>query len=283
MNAIVVSHNGMGDNFHMIGALNYLSTFYKKVYLLCKDKYYKNVSLFFDENSNISCIPFDSKNEIISIMNIINNKFTDKKNDIFVCGGHKRYLNKFKRVKNNLLINDIELHKNEKILYNINCSQINNNNYKFIIDFYYDMNLNLNHYFKYYKIPSVNEAHILYEQIKQFNIVFIQLKSSCGKSLNIENLKTRCLNDDNTIIICNDINVYPNDEKYKIKKQLAEKFVYNKIINYVEIIKNAKEIYLVDSCFIGLVLPLFKTNNLKVDKDKLQIILRNNVNNSIIL
>ena len=282
MDAVIVSHNGMGDNFYMIGALNYIATFYKNVYLLCYDKYYNNVSLFFDENSNIACIPFDSKNEVISIITILNDKFNNTNMDIFVCGAHKGHSNKFKRIQNKEFKNDIELHKNDDVLYDLNCSQINNNNYHFIIDFYIDLNFNLNHFFKYYKIPSTKESYKLYEQIKHFNIIFIQLKSSCGKSLNIEKLKERCLNNDNTLIICNDINLYPNDEKYQTKKILADKFVYNKIINYVEVIKNAKEIYLIDSCFIGIVLPLFKTNQLKVEKDKIQIILRDSAINNVI-
>ena len=82
MDAVIVSHNGMGDNFYMIGALNYIATFYKNVYLLCYDKYYNNVSLFFDENSNIACIPFDSKNEVISIITILNDKFNNTNMDI---------------------------------------------------------------------------------------------------------------------------------------------------------------------------------------------------------
>ena len=127
-----------------------------------------------------------------------------------------------------------------------------------------------------------NKDELCEKDWDEYTRKFIQLKSSCGKSLNIEKLKERCLNNDNTLIICNDINLYPNDEKYQTKKILADKFVYNKIINYVEVIKNAKEIYLIDSCFIGIVLPLFKTNQLKVEKDKIQIILRDSAINNVI-
>lgn len=279
MEAVLVSHNGIGDNFYMLGALNYMSIFYKTVYLLCKDKYYNNVSLFFDEKSNISCIPFDSNEEETEIKRILNDKFNNTDSDIFVCGVHP---SNFRRVQNKNFKNDIELHKNDEVLYDLNCSQINNNNYNFIIGFYHDLNLNLNYFFKYYKVPLTEESLNLYEQIKHYSIIFIQLKSSCGRYLNIEKLKERSLEEENTIIICNDINLYPNYEKYNTKRVLADKFVCNKIINYIEVIKQAKEIYLIDSCFIGVVLPLLKTNQLKVDRDKIQIILREHASNYVI-
>ena len=41
------------------------------------------------------------------------------------------------------------------------------------------------------------------------------------------------------------------------------RYKLNKIVYYVDIIKNSNEIYLIDSCFLGLVLPYIKMNKLK--------------------
>ena len=58
----------------------------------------------------------------------------------------------------------------------------------------------------------IDESVKLYNSIKQYNIIFIQLTSSCGKSLNISNLLQKYLNDENTILICNDRNLYSTNE-----------------------------------------------------------------------
>ena len=50
----------------------------------------------------------------------------------------------------------------------------------------------------------------------------------------------------------------------------------NKLIYYVDVIKNSDEIYIIDSCFTGIILPFVKTNKLKTNK--VQIILREEVN-----
>jgi hypothetical protein len=70
INVYLVSHNGLGDNLFMIGALRFLLNFYDKIYFLCKNKYYNDIKLFF-ENSNIVCVPFDENNEYQSIKSMI--------------------------------------------------------------------------------------------------------------------------------------------------------------------------------------------------------------------
>jgi hypothetical protein len=49
-------------------------------------------------------------------------------------------------------------------------------------------------------------------------------------------------------------------------------FVYNKIVHYIKTILNSDEIYIIDSCFTGVVLPFVKMGQLKTDK--VRIILR---------
>jgi hypothetical protein len=79
---------------------------------------------------------------------------------------------------------------------------------------------------------------------------------------------------DNTIIICNDENIYNSldCEKYGEQKTLADNFVRTKLLNYMTAIINAHEIYIIDSCFVGIVLPLLKTT--KLTSSTVRIILR---------
>lgn len=272
MNAYIVSHNGLGDNLFMIGAINFIKQFYDNVFLLCKDNYYENVKLFFDVSSNVKCLAFDNKNEKISIKKIIDNVMKDDKNDIFVSGSfQKSYLKS--RITNQHFLKTPKIDKN----YKINLSTLNSSNYSFIDCFYKDIGLNLTYFFDYFDIPSSCKSKNLYETIKSFNIIFIQYKSSDNKTLKIDNLLDKYLDDMNTILICNDINLYPINHKYH---SLADKYIMLKIVDYVDIIKNCNEIYMIDSCFTGLVLPFSKTNKLKATK--IEIIERRRVNNYIL-
>lgn len=273
MDVYLVSHNGMGDNLFMIGALNFVKQFYKNVYFLCKNKYYENIKLFFDNKSNIICLPFDENHEFANIQKILNrDKYMNKNIDIMVCGGcHKSYLKS--KITNTDFLNHTRINKN----YTIDYHPLTSENYSFIENFYKDINLNLTYFYEYYYLPDNDISKQLYNNVSKYYLVFIQATSSTGQVLNISNLTNKYINDDNVLLICSDTNLYNKDnEKYNI----AQNFVFNNLINYVDIIKNSDEIYLIDSCFLGIILPLLKTNQLKT-KD-VRIILRADVDKYIL-
>ena len=92
-------------------------------------------------------------------------------------------------------------------------------------------------------------------------IVFIQNKCSDGRRLNIEKLILNNIENENTILLCNDENLY---ETSSSNHDIANLFVKSSLLtNYIETIKNASEIYIIDSAFTGIILPLLKTNKLK--------------------
>lgn len=267
MNAYIISHNGLGDNLYMVGAINYIKQFYKKIYFICKKKYYNNVKLFFSKDSNINYICFEN-NETTALKNIVDKVYDDLKNDIFICGIAHKKLQKKRRIKNSKFLNQ-QIIENK---YSIDIDYINNKNYSFIINFYEDMKLNFHYFVKYFDLPYYKKSTYMLNSISEYYKIFIQLKCSSGKSLNINNLLNKYLNDDKVFLICNDINLYP---KNHTKHKLAQSFIYQKIVYYIDIIKNSDEIYIIDSCFVGLVLPLKKNNKLKANTIK--IILRDHV------
>ena len=279
MIAYLISHNGIGDNLYMIGALNFIKQFYENVYFLCKKKNYDNVKLFFNKSSNIICLPFDCSNrhnrynEIKKILN--DEKYSNNNIDIFICGHHKSKLQS--KIKNKNLLNYKIIDKK----YTLDWDYIDTNLYEFINNFYKDINLNLTYFYEYYHLPTTNKSKQLFTSISNYYLIFIQYKCSNGITLNVSNLIEKHINNDNSILICNDKNMYPNDHK---KYTLAQKFVYNKneikIVDYLDTIKNSDEIYLIDSCFVGIVLPLLKTNKLKTKKVK--IIIRSDVDKYIL-
>jgi len=202
--------------------------------------------------------------EYEDINKIISEKYNDEKNDIFVCGLHKRYLTT--KITNQKLLDEAIVDTN----YTIDWDTLTSENYSFIEDFYKDINLNLTHFFEYFTIDSTRKSRKMYESVSDYYIVFIQSNTSNEASLNMTHLIEKYIDDDKVLLLCNDRNIY-SDKKSK-KYELARQFVYNKLVYYIDVIKNSDEIYLIDSCFIGIVLPLLKTNKLKTDK--VRIILR---------
>ncbi len=258
MNALLTSHNGLGDNLFMIGALHYLLKFYTNVFFICKKKYYENIKLFFN-TPNIICIFFDdTKNEWREINNIIIKCYPIM--DVFVCGEGKRIFKS--KITNHKFLTHKVINNNDIIKYDT----LDPENYKFIEDFYKDAKLNLTIFYDYFKLPNTNESKNLYNSVKKYYLVFIQSTSSCGKCLNITNLLKKYLNDDNTLLICNDKNLYDkNNDKFINKHDLCKPFVLNNIINYVDLIENCNEIYIIDSCFTGIMLPFIKQKKLKAN------------------
>lgn len=244
--AYILSHNGLGDNITMIGAINFLLLHYNNIYLLCKDKYESNVKLLINK-PNVFVIPFDHRNEKNSCKNIITNVHSNDNTDIFICGQHKSYLKS--KITNPSILN---YNKNNK--YNVK--------WKHIKTFYQDMNLDLSIYYEYFNINSTTKSLELYQQIKDINIIFCHTQSSNRTISLSENIKTY-INDNKYIIICANENVYNKNHAHF---EVANKFVNIPVAEYIDVIKNACEIFIIDSCFSCIVHPLSVSNKLNTQK-----------------
>lgn len=270
MEAYFVSNNGLGDNIYSIGALRYLLKFYNKIYFICSDRYIHLVKDFFIDTENIICVPFDSTNQIKSCKKIMN-KYRDT-HDILVSGWHKRFIKS--KVTNKKFLKARKLLTSGK--YYICHDTINKRNYGFIAEFYKHNGLNLRIFFEYFHLPKTDESKQLYDSVKDYKIIFLQTTSSNGKKLHIKDLCKKNILDSNTIMISNDENLYdsieePNEEIIK-KRELCQKFIRTNLTYYLDTIINSSEIYIIDSCFVGIVLPLLKTNKLMANN--VRIILR---------
>jgi len=271
MNAYLLSHNGLGDNLFMIGAVRFLLQYYENIYFLCKDKYYKEVKLFYKNIKNVILISINSKEEISSCKKIIN-KSVYENNDVLISGFiHKKYLKS--KITNTKLLKRIP----EKKRYTIDFDTLTKSNYSFIENFYLDINLDLNIYFEYFNLPVTRKSKSYYNCLSKYDkIIFIHSEAS-NKKLNFTNLYKKNVMKKNTIMVCVNNNVYESTKK--LNKYQEEKFnlcnniIYIPLIYYLDIIKNCNEIYIIDSCFTGIVLPLLKTNKLRASK--VRIIERN--------
>tara|TARA_R110001606_G_scaffold70151_3_gene160443 strand:- start:705 stop:1568 length:864 start_codon:yes stop_codon:yes gene_type:complete len=274
-NTLLISQNGLGDNLFMVGALNYLLHFYQYVFFLCKHKYYSNVIEFFPQtlSKRIFVIPFNENRESEQLFHIATHNKSTK--DLLICGCHKTYIKS--QITNTNYLASIAHREVQK--YEI-VKSMNLDGYDFIENFYKDIKLNLNHFVDYFTLPETQESIKLYNSIKQYKIIFTQIKSSTGHILDINNIIKKYKDNDEYIIICNDKNIYKQssssctfgevrDGKGEKKSALAQKFVLNKIINYYTTILNSYKIKIIDSCFTGIVLPLHLGNKLKTKDVKI--------------
>jgi len=243
MNAYLLSHTGLGDNITMISAIRFLGKFYQKIYFLCKDCHQENVRLFF--NDSVTVIPFDKNHEFLQCYQIINK--ASAKDDILICGYHKRYI--ASRITNSKLL---EYKKNNE----------HTTPYSFIKDFYDDAGLDLYIYYYYFDISSTELSCKLYEQVKNYKIAFFHTQAS-NIEINLEHIMSTFAQNSEYIVICANKNVYKDtDEKHAI----ASQYVNIKIAYYIDIIKSANVIHVVDSCFSCIVSPLQYTKSLKASE-----------------
>lgn len=242
-NCYFISHLGLGDNITMIGAVRYLTSFYKKIYVIVKDIYFENVALIYSDNPNIVLMKVKYNDEHPDIHNLIQK--SDVNDDVFASGFHKKYLritNEFLNLQKN-----VEKNKNYSFVYD------------FIKDFYSDINLDFQTYYDFFNIPENDKTHELYNKISDCKIVFVHTKSS-NKEIDVN------INDyiDNHeyIIICPNKNMYPNNND---KHDLANSYLNLYVAEFITIIKNANVIKVIDSCFSCILVPLMKNNKLKTN------------------
>jgi hypothetical protein len=251
--AYILSHNGLGDNITMIGAIRFLSNYYETIYFLCKDKYESNVKLFFADLKVVT-VSFDSRDERNSCTNIINNaKQQHEDIDVFICGGcHTCYLTS--KVTHPSLLS---YKKNDKSY---------TSKFDHIQKFYYDAGLDLSIYFEFFDISSSNESKALYKELESYKVAFFHTQAS-NEEVDLSEIYNRYKNEKDYIVICANKNVYDvSNPEQKEKHAIAEKYINIPIAHYIDIIKNANSIHVVDSCFSCIVYPLMVTNKLKASE-----------------
>jgi hypothetical protein len=251
--AYILSHNGLGDNITMIGAIRFLSNYYETLYFLCKDKYESNVKLFF-EDLQVVTVPFDSKDEINSCTIIINNiKQNHKEFDIFICGGcNTSYLTSI--VTHPSLLS----YKKDDKGYTVRFNHIE--------QFYSDAGLDLSIYFEFFDISSSNESKTLYKNLESYKVAFFHTQAS-NEEMDLSEMYNYYKNKKDWIVICANKNIYDaSDNEQKEKHKISEKYINIPIAHYIDIIKNANCIHVVDSCFCCIVYPFMVTRKLKASR-----------------
>ena len=269
-NVYLLSHNGLGDNVAMNGAVHFLTIYYDKVFFLCKDYNFRQIEFLYKDYDNIIPIPFDSNKEYESCKMFLQDKYTNS--DVIICGCHKDYLKS--KITHPLLL------KQPSYSY----LKLFPTFYWFIEMFYLDIGIPLSTYYDYYKLPEDVSIIGLYDDLSydftcispyvsktsltatssrlKYKILFFHTSTSNGPNVfDVSPLTDKYLNNEEYIFICANENLYPpNHHKFDI----AQRYInLPTIFHYVEIIKNAEIIRITDSSISCMILPLIKSGEIK--------------------
>lgn len=250
----LLSHNGLGDNVAMNGAVHFLTKYYDKVYFLCKDIYIEQIEYLYKDFSSIVPLAFNSNNERESCIMLLDDKYASS--DIIVCGCHKGYLQTKITCPELIVFQSYkEGNKAEEIKHFPPF-------YAFVEMFYLDIGIPLSTYFHYYIFPVDETTIKLYNDIYSYKIVFLHTSSSnVSNVFDISSLTSKYLEDEEYIFICVNENLY---ESNHYKFDIAQRYInLPTIFHYVEIIKNADIIRVTDSCISCMILPLIKSGEIK--------------------
>ena len=231
--ALHISHLGLGDHITNIGAVNFLLQYYDTIYITCTANNRANIELLFNNTRIITIIVSSYQ---VSAFNPIIHKFDG---DIFVSGG--MFKNK---LKSQITHPQLLKYKPDNKGYTTK--------YSHIADFYSQIGLDLSIYNEYFNIDSSDISRQYYDDIKDYKIVFIHTKCSLNK-IDLSGVIKLYNQKDDYIIICADFNAYNTTD---INYNLAAKYVNIPVVYYIDIIKNAERIHIVDSCFSCIVIPL---------------------------
>lgn len=195
----------------------------------------------------------------------------DRNSDIFVTG-HALFQPQIKNYVSSATLTHYNDFTPSNKITNIHLIDYCNHNlgktnysiyYHHINDFYRDINLDLSIYYNYFHVPSTPDSKKYYEQIKNYKLVFLHFISSCGPSYIPDNEWPHIYGEE-YLIINPDKNHY-SQESSPIKYELANRYLNLLVVDYIDIILNANDIYVCDSCFCNMVYPLRITNRLEAE------------------
>ena len=149
------------------------------------------------------------------------------------------------------------------MLINYKKNNIYNLKYDHIYKFYDSINMDTSIYVNYFDIESNEISKKYYNDIKKYDIIFLHTRGS-NRSINLNEVINLHIDNEKSIIICANENIYQaNNPKHSDKFLISQNYVNIKVCHYIDVIKNAKYIYVINSCFACIVYPLVLSLRIK--------------------
>ena len=217
-NALFLGHLGLGDQIWLVGAVQYLSINYDKFYIPCLPHNLKTLSELYVDNPKIKVFTlpmfYDRYHYTVFPTATVRGECM-----IIPNGFYKTVFRcgLFALPRND--VNDIP-----------NC-------------FYRDLNIDPSIRHTYFYLPKSSRSILLYSFLNDMSYIFVQTKSSDTTTPIIT------WNINQILTIDPNVNQYSSDHPWHT---LAEKFVNQPFFYYVDLIKHASELHLVNSSFYTL-------------------------------
>lgn len=235
--ALILGHLGLGDHIGMIGAVRYIAMQYDETVIVCKQHNAGNLQMFFADNPTIKLWQIDHP--------YLPGKWptpTQAGESVVYDPGTWTHVYRSGYYK----------------LPNSGCEDLPKN-------FYIDMGLDPEIRHTHFHVPTPDSARRLYETVRDQPYIFVQRQSS-------NHYKDFVSWDVDTLLTIDpNKNIYPEGHKWY---SLAQSFVNLAFLDYIEVLKHAKEIHVVDSSFycIACYIPLDATTKLCYDRETGKVI-----------
>jgi hypothetical protein len=253
----LLPHFGLGDLICMIPVIQYLTTLYDEVKVVCLEKNINNIKTLFKDNKKVMFLIHNRLNPI----NIYNNEpIIEGYNDIYPFNEEKY---KDELVGYNILrvgIHKYFFEKNNKIKltddYIHNCPPFN---------YYKQLNIPYSIFWNNIHMPNLeidSLTNILKEnEINNYVFIHNTVSNVHGELFTKELLFNKfSLNSEKVLFINSNINMYSKDSSYY---NIAEYFINRPILDYKNILINADYLFLTNSSFFCFCLHLpIKTSNM---------------------
>ena len=213
-NCLILGHLSLNDMFIINGIVNYYSTLYNKVFLLCKKKDIESITQFYIDNNIITPICIDIEDDILPPDHIIYNMY----DNIIKIGSHN---NNWEILKSNFLIGK--------------------HPYLYFKTFYTQLNLN---YELRYLYEKINRDYITEKNF--YNKTMINYN---GKYKFVYDLIKNEIMEDDIPIFSPYKNYYNIHSKFY---NLWNNNISNNIFDYSIILENSSEIHLSFNEFMSL-------------------------------
>ena len=235
--ALFLGHLGLGDQIWLSGAVRYIAPFYDYVHLVCKVTNLKTLEMLY---SDLSSIKFITVYDGYSILPTPTSKgycfpIPDGKYvAVYECGFYKRSTSEF-------------------------------NMHDLPGAFYDDLSIPRSVRSTHFVVPNISESVTLYNQIKERPYIFVQTRSS-EQTTDIVSWDIHSI-----LTIDPNINQYAPDHPWY---EIARMFVNKPFLHYMDTIKHATELHMVNSSFYTLasqLSPLDATVKKCYDRDTKEV------------
>jgi len=218
--AVFMGHLGMGDFFNLNGAIRYISILYDSVIIFCPHQYKDNIKQMFSDLENIEYLECDKNNLYTKLTKDDLEKATNIKIDSIYRSGYQ-------------------------LNVNADVSRIP-------LSFYDDMNIDREVLKIFFKINKPAVSLNLKNILKDLNIeysIFHLTGNFDNNSYPFKKIESKIKDDPDHLIIDVKENRYEVGHRYY---EVANLFINLPILEYCDIIINAKELHFVNSSFYCL-------------------------------